>query len=71
MIQLPNPLFFLYILKISSYMMNFLDKAAGRGNKNMPDYICTSSEDIEATGSIFYMLLCSATPRDMEIRMPM
>lgn len=71
MIRLPNPLFFLYILKISSYVMNLLDKAAGRGNKNMPDCICTSSEDTEATVSIFYMLLCSATPRDMEIRMPM
>lgn len=52
-------------------MINLLDKVASRGNKDMPEYIPTSSEDSEATMSMFYVLLCLATPRDMEMRMPM
>lgn len=44
-------------------MINLLDKAASRGNKDMPEYIHTSSEDSEATMSMFYLLLCLATPR--------
>lgn len=40
-----------------------------RGNRDMPEYTYTSSEDKEVTVNMFYVLLFLVTPRDMEKRM--